>query len=82
MKQHFVPRIYLKHFSSKIGKGYFVNSFDKQTENHIPTNINNICAETDLYTLDDNREINNDVLAVKKFMQILLNPDTQKPINY
>lgn len=78
MKQHFVPRIYLKHFSSKMGKGCFVNSFDKQTGNHIPTNINNICAETDLYTLDDNREINNDVLAVEKIYANFVEPRYSK----
>lgn len=74
MKQHYVLRIYLKKFSSKVGKGYFVNSFDKQNWNHIPTNINNICAETDLYTLDDSREINNDVLAVEKIYANFVEP--------
>ncbi|MBN8641238.1 MAG: DUF4238 domain-containing protein [Flavobacteriales bacterium] len=74
MKQHFVPRIYLKQFSSRMGKGYFVNSFDKQTGKHIPTNINNICAETDLYTLDNGREVNNDVLAVEKIYANFIEP--------
>ena len=74
MKQHFVPRIYLKQFSSKVGKGYFVNSFDKQTGKYIPTNINNICAKTDFYTLDDKREINNDVLAVEKIYSNFIEP--------
>jgi len=78
MKQHFVPRIYLKHFSSKMGKGYFVNSFDKQTGKQIATNINNICAETDLYTLNANRENTNDVLAVEKIYANTVEPQYLK----
>jgi len=78
MKQHFVPKIYLKHFSSKMGKGYFVNSFDKQNGKHTPININNICAVTDLYTLDNGREINNDVLAVEKIYANTIEPQYLK----
>ncbi|GAA4022490.1 hypothetical protein GCM10022386_01740 [Flavobacterium cheonhonense] len=58
-----------------------MNSFDKQTGKHIPTNINNICAETDLYTLDDNREINNDILAVEKIYANFVEPRYQKAYN-
>lgn len=74
MNQHFVPRCYLKNFSDKVAKDYFVNVFDKLKNKHFRTNIKNICSETNLYTLDEDNEINQDLLAVEKLYSDFIEP--------
>jgi hypothetical protein len=66
MNQHFVPRAYLKHFSEKAGKEYFINVYDKLEKRYFRANIKKVCAETDLYTLPQDTKAAKDVLAIEK----------------
>lgn len=66
MNQHYVPRVYLKNFASKKGKEYFVDVYDKQEDRFFKTNIKNICAEVDFYTLDNETTVASNVMAVEK----------------
>lgn len=66
MNQHFVPRVYLKNFAEKRGSEYYVDVYDKTTGKVFNTNIINICAERDLYTLDDESTLSPDKLVVEK----------------
>lgn len=60
---HFVPQVYLKHFSKEQIKGnktdYFINAlqmpFDAET-NIKSINIRNICVEKDIYKLNSSIE--------------------------
>lgn len=76
MNQHFVPRLYLKQFSSKKGKEYFVDVYDKKEKCFFKTNIKKICAENDLYTLDSS--FHNDIFTVEKIYSELIEPMYQK----
>ncbi len=76
MNQHFVPRLYLKQFSSKKGKEYFVDVYDKIEKCFFNTNIKKICAENDLYTLDSS--FHNDIFTVEKIYSELIEPMYQK----
>lgn len=54
VRQHYVPRTYLKHFSIKKNEEYFIKALptaDCKEENIFEPNIANICLEKDLYTL-------------------------------
>lgn len=53
IKQHFVPRTYLKNFGYRKNDDFYVNVLPKnKTIDHIfESNITNICAENHLYTL-------------------------------
>ena len=56
--QHFVPRVYLKNFSSFNGKEYYIWVFDKEKGNIFQTNIKNIAFEEEFYnTLSEDQEI-------------------------
>ncbi len=66
MKQHYVPRVYLKNFAVKRGKEYYVDAYDKLEKRVFTPNITNICAEIDFYTLDENSEITSDPLALEQ----------------
>lgn len=76
MNQHFVPRLYLKQFSSKKGKEYFVDVYDKKEKCFFKTNIKNICAENDLYTLDSS--IHKDIFTIEKIYSEFIEPMYQK----
>lgn len=81
MKQHFVPRIYLKHFSERIQDDYFVDVFDKNLERHFNTNIKMICAEKDLYTLKKDNKVAKDILAIEKMYSNFIEPIYLKSYN-
>lgn len=66
MNQHFVPRVYLKHFAKKRGSAYYVDVYDKVTQKVFNTNITNICAERDLYTLSEDSTFSDDKLVIEK----------------
>ncbi|AIO19072.1 hypothetical protein KQ51_01195 [Candidatus Izimaplasma bacterium HR1] len=53
-KQHYVPKSYLKRFANEKGKTYV---FDKNLGKSRPANINDICCETDFYTLPPWNEV-------------------------
>jgi hypothetical protein len=74
MNQHFVPRTYLKNFAEKKGKEFYVDVFDLKKQIQFNTNINNICAERDLYTLGAKTEVATDALVVEKIYGIGLEP--------
>lgn len=74
MNQHFVPRVYLRSFSSKKGKEYFIDVYDKKEDRNFNTNIKNICAEKDLYTLDEDNTVAKDILAIEKIYAQGLEP--------
>lgn len=55
IKQHFVPRTYLKHFSTLHGKNYFISFLSKKNASIVnikESNIKDICYEKHLYTLE------------------------------
>lgn len=47
--QHYVPRVYLKNFSTFNGEEYYVWVFDKVTEKIFQTNIKKIALEEEFY---------------------------------
>ncbi len=47
--QHYVPRVYLKNFSSFNEKEHYIWVFDKETEKIFQTNIKNIAFEEEFY---------------------------------
>lgn len=49
--QHYVPRFYLRRFSSKRGKNYLINCFHKNTSEKFLVNIRNIASEKYFYDL-------------------------------
>lgn len=73
MNQHYVPKVYLRNFALKKGSEYYVDVFDIEAKRTFNTNICNICAEKDLYTLeDDNLKL--DKLIVEKFYSDQIEP--------
>jgi len=51
-RQHYVPRTYLQKFAVKRKKNYNINAVDKNDlEKIIFPNVENVCLETDIYTL-------------------------------
>jgi len=74
MNQHFVPRVYLKRFAVKRGDAYYVDVYDKKTNKIFNTNIINICAEKDLYTLAENSGVSQDQLAIEKLYAVGFEP--------
>lgn len=74
MNQHYVPRVYLKHFSNKKGKEYFVDVFEKKSKRRFNTNIKNICAEKDLYTLNKDSKLHPDLLVFEKIYAEWIEP--------
>lgn len=52
-KQHYVPKLHLKHFSVRgKRKKYYINSFDKKSEIHTKININQAAMENYFYGKD------------------------------
>jgi len=78
MNQHYVPRVYLKNFAVKKGEEYYVDVFDKQQERHFTTNTRSICAVKNLYTLNENQNVADDVLAMEKMYSHHFEPMYQK----
>lgn len=76
MNQHFVPRLYLKQFSIKNGKEYFVDVYDKKEKCSFKANIKKICAENDLYTLDS--DLHKDIYTIEKIYSEFIEPMYQK----
>lgn len=66
MNQHYVPRCYLKNFAKQKGREFYVDVYDNNSHKYFNTNIKNICSEKHLYTLDQNQNVANDVLAMEK----------------
>jgi len=81
MNQHFVPRVYLKNFSTKKGKEYFIDVFDKDDGRYFKTNIKNVCTESNLYTLSRDTEINKDILAVENLYAKAIEPMYSRAYN-
>lgn len=53
MRQHYVPRAYLKYFSIKKNNEFVVWVYDKQINKHFQTSIKNVAVEKDLYLLNN-----------------------------
>jgi len=56
-RQHYVPRTYLKHFSTERTGEFFIKALptaDCKEEKIIEMNISNVCLQKDLYTLPGN----------------------------
>lgn len=66
MNQHYVPRCYLKNFAEQRGKQFYTYVFDKVADRQFQTNIKNICSEIDLYTLDQDNQISDDLLIIER----------------
>ncbi|NQU88119.1 MAG: DUF4238 domain-containing protein [Mariniphaga sp.] len=74
MNQHYVPRLYLKNFSTKRGKEYFVDVCESETKEPFNVNIKKICAEKDLYTLDKDSTFHKDSLVFEKIYAQWIEP--------
>jgi|GEM_PF-1023940 len=74
MNQHYVPRVYLKNFSSRRRNSFFIDAYDKAKEFFFNTNIKGICAEKDLYTLSNDTIVAKDVLAIENMYANHLEP--------
>lgn len=81
MNQHYVPRLYLKHFSEKRGKEFFVDVYDKESKRTFNTNIKNICAEKDIYTLDEDSNLHPDSFVFEKLYAEWIEPLYEKAYN-
>jgi hypothetical protein len=73
MNQHYVPKVYLKNFAVQKGSEYYVDVFDIDAKRTFNSNISNICAEKDLYTIEDNN-LKRDKLIVEKFYSDQIEP--------
>lgn len=45
ISHHYVPKLYLRKFSNKKGKEFYLYSFDKELKKVYSNNINNVCCE-------------------------------------
>ncbi len=70
MIQHYVPQVYLKNFSIKRKKNYYIDVYDKTNDKCFNTNIANICGELHLYTLT----VGNDPLFVENLYSRIFEP--------
>ena len=50
MKQHYIPRCYLKRFSDN-NKSIF--TYDKQQSKSYPASMMSVCCEDDMYSISD-----------------------------
>lgn len=57
--QHYVPRFYLRNFAIKKKNDFFINCFDKPSENKFVANIKSIGAEKYFYDLP--KDVNQDL---------------------
>ncbi len=74
MNQHYVPRIYLKHFAEKDRNEFFVDVYDKSQDRHFRANTKKVLAEKDLYTLEHDNKIHDDIFIVEKIYSDGLEP--------
>jgi hypothetical protein len=87
-RQHYVPRTYLKHFSTERAGELFIKALptaDCKEERIIEMNISNVCLQKDLYTLP--RDTAEERMLIEKFYsenyevhynkiyEILIDPD-------
>jgi hypothetical protein len=87
-RQHFVPRTYLKHFSTESKSEFFIKALPIANCNEdkiIEMNISNVCLQKDLYTLPG--DTSEERMLIEKFYsdnyeshynkiyEILINPD-------
>ena len=66
--QHFVPRVYLRNFGTKIGKDNFtINIYDKTDSNKFVTNIKKIAVSKYFYDTDEdvNQEVEKELGSVE-----------------
>jgi len=65
VKQHFIPRSYLKNFAIEKDNNFFLEAFNKATNkvDHF-INVNNLCVKKNIYTI--NNEKINDKYALEK----------------
>ena len=52
IRQHYVPRLYLKKFAFADKKGYYVYALRKSENKIIKVNINNVAVENNFYTVE------------------------------
>ncbi|MBS1527471.1 MAG: DUF4238 domain-containing protein [Bacteroidetes bacterium] len=51
IRQHLVPRVYLKQFALKERKDWFIDAYDTKNNKFVPSlNINNVCVNKEFYT--------------------------------
>ena len=53
IRQHYVPKLYLKRFAIKNNKKYEIYTYDKSKQNLFKTKIDNVALENNFYT-DEN----------------------------
>ncbi|MEL1248557.1 DUF4238 domain-containing protein [Flavobacterium helocola] len=80
MKQHFVPKVYLKRFAVKNKNEYIVEVYDKKEEKFFKVNTENILSVTNLYTLDPSNNKSNNPLIVEKIYSDFIEPLYEKSI--
>tara|TARA_E500000318_G_scaffold110869_2_gene127507 strand:+ start:256 stop:1344 length:1089 start_codon:yes stop_codon:yes gene_type:complete len=67
MRQHYVPKTYLKNFAKRSKREFVVDVYDKLENRHFKSSTRGILAENDLYTLDDdNTFYDGDKLIIEK----------------
>jgi hypothetical protein len=74
MRQHYVPKVYLKNFGEKNKRTYTVEVYDKQEKKFFKVATDNILAITNLYTLDLPSQKSNDALAVENVYANFIEP--------
>jgi hypothetical protein len=52
VRQHYVPRTYLKHFANNVNEKFFLNTLFQDKEDIIEVNIDNLALEKHLYTIE------------------------------
>lgn len=81
MNQHYVPRIYLKHFADRRKNDYYVHVLDKDQNREFDVNIKGICAEKHLYTIGG-KENNKDKFIIEKYYSEVIEPIYLKAYQY
>jgi len=74
--QHYVPRFYLKKFAKVDNNNYFIDCFDKNTDNQFNTNVMNIACEKFFYDTEHDilQETEKNLAAIEgKFSESLSN---------
>ena len=74
MRQHFVPKVYLKNFGEKNKRTYTINVYDKQEQKFFKVATDNILAITNLYTLDLPSKKADNALAVENVYANFIEP--------
>lgn len=74
MKQHYVPKVYLKNFGEKNKRTYTIEVYDKQELKFFKVATDNILAITNLYTLDLPSQKSANPLAVENVYANFIEP--------